>query len=85
MTRHTYRCGRAPSAFKAAHLQQEATFRAERVSLQVEGSSSERHLLEDDAEAVDVSFLGSLRRRTLHPEQLWSHPQLLCRAAQTET
>lgn len=55
------------------------TFRAERVALQVKGSSAQCHLLEDDAEAVDVSFLSSLRRRRLHPEQLWSHPQPLCR------
>lgn len=52
------------------------TFRAECLALYVEDASAQCHLLQDDAKAVDISFLCSACRRAAHPQQLRSHPQL---------
>ncbi len=54
-----------------------------------EHSSQQSHFLQDDTEAVNVSFLGPTGGGALCPQQLWGRPQLPCRrrggGAQEET
>lgn len=52
------------------------TFRTRTVCVQVEHSSQQSHFLQDDSEAVNISFLSPTGGGVLHPQQLWGCPQL---------
>lgn len=54
------------------------TFGSESVCVEVENSSQQSHFLQDDAKTVNVSFLSPTGRRTVHPQQVRSRPQLTC-------
>lgn len=59
------------------------TFRTQAVCLHVEDASQQRHLLEDDSEAVNVSFLRPAGWGAVRPLQLRRRPQLPCNTPAT--